>query len=159
MNTRRLLLVCFVTLFELSATSHLAKANQSKTTRTPFAVREQWASDWKTGNVQGLRTLYAKDAIFLPAAGRLLDGPSDIGNYLEHVIDTSESRMMLEPNVGSEASGDLAYDYGAIQYYSKTDKAVVKGFYLMVLKRDSQKQWHIMRQALTEIGCYTHTQP
>jgi hypothetical protein len=33
----------------------------------------------------------------------------------------------------------------------------IKGFYLMVLKRDSQKQWHIVRQALTEIGCYTHT--
>jgi hypothetical protein len=56
MNTRRLLLFCFVTLFELSATSHLAKANQPKTDRTPFAAREQWASDWKTGNVEGLRS-------------------------------------------------------------------------------------------------------
>jgi ketosteroid isomerase-like protein len=45
--------------------------------RTPFAVREQWARDWKTGNVQDLRTLYTKDALFMPAAGRLLDGPRD----------------------------------------------------------------------------------
>ncbi len=63
-----------------------------------------------------------------------------------------------EPKGIGEASGDLAYDFGAIGYYSKTENTVVMGFYLMVLKRDSQGQWHITRQALTEICCYTHAQ-
>jgi ketosteroid isomerase-like protein len=59
-------------------------------------VREQWANYWKTGNVQGLQALYVNDAIFLPAAGRLLDGPGDIGKYLAHVIDTSECMSRLQ---------------------------------------------------------------
>jgi ketosteroid isomerase-like protein len=157
MNARRLLLVFVVTLFELSATSRLVKASQPKTTQTPSELREQWARDWRAGNVQGLQALYAEDAIFLPAAGRLVDGPSDIGKYLEHLINTSGWRMVQtdEPN---EASDDLAHNFGTIEYYSKTENAVVKGFYLMVLKRDSQGQWHIVRQALTEICCYTHSQ-
>ena len=158
MNIHRLLLILLIALFELSATSHLAKANQSKTTQTPSEVREQWARYWRAGNVQGLQSLYAESAILLPAAGRAANGPSDIGKYFEHLINTSEWRMVQtdEPN---EASGDLADDFGAIEYFSKTENTVVKGFYLMVLKRDSQGQWHIVRQALTEICCYSHSQP
>ena len=157
MNTRRLLLVFVVTLLELSATSHLAKANQPTATGTPSEVREQWASCWKAGNVQGLQALYAEDAIFLPASGRLVDGPSDIGKYFEHLINTTGWRMVQtdEPN---EASGDLAHDFGTIEYYSKTEDTVVKGFYLTVLKRDSRGQWHIVRQAFTEICCSSHSQ-
>ena len=100
MNTRRLLLVFVVTLLELSATSHLAKANQPTATGTPSQVREQWATSWRAGNVQGLQALYAEDAIFLPASGRLVDGPSDIGKYFEHLINTTGWRMVQtdEPN-------------------------------------------------------------
>jgi uncharacterized protein (TIGR02246 family) len=157
MNTRRLLLVLVVTLLELSATSYLAKANEPDGARTPSEVREQWASCWRAGNVEGLHSLYAEDAVLLPAAGSLVDGRSDIGKYLEHLINTSGWRMIQteEP----EASEDLAYDNGAVEYYSEIEKTVVKGFYLMVMKRDSQGRWHIVRQSLTEICCYTHLQP
>ena len=58
---------------------------------------------------------------------------------------------MVQTDEPNEASGDLAHDFGAIEFYSKNENTVVKGFYLMVLKRDSQGQWHIARQALTEL--------
>ena len=55
MNTRRLLLVSVVTLLELSATSHLAKANQPKTARTPFAVRQQMGQRMEDGKCPEIR--------------------------------------------------------------------------------------------------------
>jgi ketosteroid isomerase-like protein len=160
MNTRRLLLVFVVTLFELSATSHLAKAQQPKTSRTPSEVREQWTSYWKARNLEGLRTLYTQDAVFISAVGERFDGSDQIGKHLEHVINSTENLIVLSdgPNGTGEASGDLVYDFGLIQFYSKTDKTVVKGFYVMVLKRDSQRQWRIVCQTLTQICCYTRSQ-
>jgi ketosteroid isomerase-like protein len=56
------------------------------------------------------------------------------------------------PNGSGEASGDLAYDSGFMQYRIKGNKGPVNGFYLMLLKRDSEGKVHVVRHALTEIS-------
>jgi ketosteroid isomerase-like protein len=160
MNTRRLLLLFVITLLELSASSHLAKARQPKTAQTPSEVREEWVSYWKAGNLDGLRTLYAQDAVFISAVGERFDGSDQIGKHLEHAVNSTENLIVLSdgPKSTKDASGDLVYDFGLIQFYNKTDKTVVKGFYVTVLKRDSQRQWRIVCQTLTQICCYTRAQ-
>ena len=66
---------------------------------------------------------------------------------LRQVIDSGSDSIIVPdaPNRSGEASGDLAYDSGFIQYWIKANNGPVKGFYLMVLKRDSEGKWHIVR--------------
>jgi ketosteroid isomerase-like protein len=111
-------------------------------------------NDWKSKNLEGLRTLYAQNAVFLPADGTWVEGRDAIGDYLRQVIDSNGNSIIVPdaPNGSGEASGDLAYDSGFIQYWIKGNNGPVKGFYLMLLKRDSEGKWHIVRHALTEIS-------
>lgn len=53
-----------------------------------------------------------------------------------------------------EVSGNLAYDSGFIQYWPSDRTAPVKGFYILVLKREATGKWLISRQALTQISPY-----
>jgi ketosteroid isomerase-like protein len=104
-------------------------------------------NDWKSKNLEGLRTLYAHGAVFLPAVGTWVEGRDAIGDYLRQVIDSGSDSIIVPdaPNRSGEASGDLAYDSGFIQYWIKANNGPVKGFYLMVLKWDSEGKWHIVR--------------
>jgi hypothetical protein len=84
--------------------------------------------------------------------GLKVEMPSE--TCLRQVIDSIGNSIIVPdaPNGSGEASGDLAYDSGFIQYWIKGNNGPVKGFYLMVLKRDSEGKWHIVRHALTEIS-------
>lgn len=123
------------------------------------AVREEWVRDWKARNFEGLRALYDQDAVFLPAVGQSVRGPNAIGDYLKQVINSTYGDLIVQGS--GEASGNLAYDAGSIQYIINDDPAaiakgyynsVVKGYYLMVLKQNSEGKWLIVHHALTEIA-------
>jgi ketosteroid isomerase-like protein len=96
------------------------------------AIRDEWVNDWKSKNLEGLRTLYAQNAVFLPADGTWVEGRDAIGDYLRQVIDSSGNSIIVPdaPNGSGEASGDLAYDSGFIQYWIKGNNGPVKRFYL-----------------------------
>ena len=95
-----------------------------------------------------------KAQYFLPAVGTWVEGRDAIGDYLRQVIDSGSDSIIVPdaPNRSDEASGDLACDSGFIQYWIKANNGPVKGFYLMVLKRDSESKWHIVPHALIEIS-------
>ncbi len=118
------------------------------------AIHDHWARDWKTNNVQDLRSLYAPDAVFLPAVGQRIDGRDAITNYLGKLIESgsSHSLMFFSDSGGVQAFGSLAYDSGFIQYWLKGKDGPVKGFYVTLLNRDAQGKWVIVRQAFTELS-------
>ena len=72
--------------------------------------------------------------------GLKVEMPSE--TCLRQVIDSIGNSIIVPdaPNGSGEASGDLAYDSGFIQYWIKGNNGPVKGFYLMVLKRDFGRQ-------------------
>jgi uncharacterized protein (TIGR02246 family) len=110
-------------------------------------VRDEWIKDWKSRNLEDLRKLYAQDAVFLPALGTEIRGRDAIGDYLKQIIDSSPGDLFAEPDGLDGSSRDVAYDSGAIVYWIKGTVAPIKGFYLMVLKRNSDGNWQIVRQA------------
>jgi ketosteroid isomerase-like protein len=150
------LLVVFVT----------AKPLPAQTALNPVeAMRNEWVSDWKTKNMNGLRSLYEGDSTFIPASvdrnivdglvteAGLIAGQDSIGKYLEQIITSSVGDLIFLPYGPGEVSGKVAYDSGFIQYILKNGShgKVVKANYLMILRRDSGGKWYIVRQSVTEI--------
>lgn len=150
---RRLLAFAVVALLSL-AVIKVALARQSDTDPAPIkAVHDQWAAAWKNHDIGALRALYAPDAYLLPSNDALVEGQDKIADYLRAMNESS-------PNNGAfffvsdpiEVSGDLAYDSGFMQYWPTGRYAPVKGFYIMILKRDASGQWLIVRHMLTQIS-------
>jgi uncharacterized protein (TIGR02246 family) len=146
MSRCRLLLVTVVALLAISNNPAPAQT-QPDADRSFAAVRDEWIKDWKSRNLDDLRKLYAPDAVFLPALGTEIRGRDAIGDYLKQIIDSSPGDLFAEPDDLDGSSGGVAYDSGAIVYWIKGTVAPIKGFYLMVLKRDSDGKWQIVRQA------------
>lgn len=122
----------------------------SNSTQSFVAVRDEWIKDWKSRNLDGLRTLYAPDAVFLPALGVGIQGRDAIGDYLKQLSDSTVGALFVVPygpGGAGDASGDVAYDSGFMHYWIRGTIAPIKGSYLMVLKRDKNGNWQIVRQA------------
>jgi ketosteroid isomerase-like protein len=120
---------------------------QQDADRSFAAVRDEWVKDWKSRNLDDLRKLYAPDAVFLPALGAEIRGRDAVGDYLKLILDSSHGDLFAEPDGLDGSSGGVAFDSGAIVYWIKGTVAPIKGFYLMVLKRNSAGEWQIVRQA------------
>jgi hypothetical protein len=69
----------------------------SNSTQSFVAVRDEWIKDWKSRNLDGLRTLYAPDAVFLPALGVGIQGRDAIGDYLKQLSDSTVGALFVVP--------------------------------------------------------------
>jgi ketosteroid isomerase-like protein len=121
---------------------------------TFVAVRDEWIKDWKSGIWNDLRRLYAPDAVFLPALGVEIRGRDAICDYLRQINNSSKGDLFVVPDGSDEVSGDMAYDSGFMPYWIKETVAPIKGSYLMVLKRDSDGSWQIVRRAFAGISVH-----
>ena len=156
---RRLLLTSWLALAALATAVSAPAQTQSDATAPIKALHEQWANGWRNNDTVSLRALYADDAILLPADNRMINGPKEIGDYVQKLIEASlnnDSFFFVADSV--EVSGDLAVDAGFIQYWPTDRSAPVKGFYILILKRDAAGDWLISRQAMTQISPYAKFQ-
>ena len=115
-------------------------------------MRDEWIKDWKSGNLDGIRKLYATDAVFQPALGAEIQGRDAIVDYLKRINDETKGELFVVPDGLGEVSGDIAYDSGFMHYWIEKTVAPIKGSYLMVLKRDSDGNWQIVRHAFAGIA-------
>ncbi|MGA8035369.1 MAG: SgcJ/EcaC family oxidoreductase [Candidatus Acidiferrales bacterium] len=150
---RRLLPFAVFVLFSAALLKTAVARQTDSAAEAIKAVHAQWAVAWKNHDIDGLRALYAPDAILLPSNDGLVEGPDKIADHLRGMIEAS-------PNNGAfffvsdaiETSGDLAYDCGFIQYWPTGRVAPVKGFYILILKRDASRNWLISRHVFTQIS-------
>jgi ketosteroid isomerase-like protein len=176
MNSRPVLLLLIVML--LAAPIQTAPV-QSVPAQTPSdskqrvsSVLDKWSKYWKARDADAIAALYAPDAIVCPAVGRRINpkdtigdfqGPKAIRDYFKPFFE-----RLADPKIGDfvipgppEDSQDLAFDDGFLQYLISgkcrpadvgDGPCVMKGFFLMVLKRGSDGRWLIVRQTFTQIG-------
>jgi uncharacterized protein (TIGR02246 family) len=121
-----------------------------------------WVTDWKAKNLDNLISLYAPDAVFLPADGSRATGRDEIRAALQKQLGAPLSVQ----SVTVDCSGELAYDdgtftediSGGMTMTSGTSMSAgtstnagtkhVQGNYLVVLKRENGK-WLIVGHTST----------
>ncbi len=128
MNLRRLLLVLLAALF--AASIKTAPAQTPSSMQQIAAIRDEWVNDWKSKNLEGLRTLYAQNAVFLPADGTWVEGRDAIGDYLRQVIDSSGNSIIVPdaPNGSGEARGIWLTTPGSYSTGSRATTGQSKAF-------------------------------
>ncbi|MGA7314102.1 MAG: hypothetical protein WBX22_09030 [Silvibacterium sp.] len=107
MNLRRLLLPLLAALLAVSIKTAPAQTPSSPIQQIAV-IRHEWMNDWKSKNLEGLRTLHAQNTVILPAVGTWVEGRDAIGDYLRQVIDSSGNSIIVPdaPNGSGEGSGD-----------------------------------------------------
>jgi uncharacterized protein (TIGR02246 family) len=146
----RCILVVVVAMLLTESFGIVRARTSSDSTEQISAIHNEWVKDWKTKNLEDLRMLYAQDAVFLPAVGRYVQGRDAIAGYLKELIDSSTDGLIVD-SWSTQASENVAYDNGAIQYWLRGNGGPMKGYYVTVLKRNSEGRWVIACQAFTEI--------
>lgn len=156
---RRLLVTASLALAALAPAVSAPAHSQSDATDPIKAVHDQWGKDWRNKDTVSLRALYADDAVLMPADDSVICGSDKIGGYLQKLVDASpDNGSFFVVSDSVETSGNIAYDVGFIQYWPSDRTAPVKGYYILLLKRDEAGNWLISRQAMTQISPYAKFQ-
>lgn len=115
-------------------------------------ISQKWAKEWSAKNLDALMTLYAEDAVFLPANGSRVAGRAAIRDLFEKALAANASNLRVNSKV-TEQSGDLAYDSG--EYEETTTSGGVtrsgRGNYLVVFRRSGKDQWRIIEHMWTDV--------
>lgn len=136
-----------------AADSSGAGATAADTTSGVAAVaklRQAWADGAHSKDAPGVAAMYTDDAVLVGSDQPLASGRSAIQAALEKSFPLSHGLQINSEN--TDVSGDLAYDFGTYAEEvappgGKT--AVVGGAYLVVLKRQSDGSWKIVRHITT----------
>jgi uncharacterized protein (TIGR02246 family) len=115
-------------------------------------LREEWGRDLHDKLLDRSMSLYAEDAVFYDPGGAHSQGKNEIRALFAKVTQAMTSAIVFHPG-RLEVSGRLAYESGD---YSETltDTATgaetkVRGSYLMVLRREADGRWRIVRHMWT----------
>ncbi len=122
------------------------------------AAGQEWAKQWSAGHLEETLALYTPDAVFFTGEGGRVAGQTAIRALFQKWLDASTATIQLH-SLGSESSGDLAYDSGD---YTETitfktamgstpagAKVNYVGYYLLVLKRQADGKWLIAQHMWT----------
>jgi len=100
-------------------------------------------------------TLYAPDAIFLPAQGNAWHGKAEIRKQCAALLKVYDPHIELTSE-HAESSGALAYDTGTYEETIdpvKGGKSIhAKGGYLFIFKRGRDGRWRIVEQSWTSLA-------
>jgi uncharacterized protein (TIGR02246 family) len=115
-------------------------------------ISEQWAKEWGAKNLEALIGLYAEDAVFLPATGSRVTGRAAIRNLFEKALAVNTSELRVHSKA-AEQSGNLAYDSGEYEEFMSSGGVTRsgRGNYLVVFRRNSKNQWHIVEHMWTDV--------
>jgi ketosteroid isomerase-like protein len=127
-------------------------AGQSSTLATLAQIRQAWAQDLHTKQLEPILKLYAPDAAFLQPNGERITGAAALRTLFQTVMSTFTSDLTLHSQ-SLETSGDLAYDSGEFQetltVLATGAKIYSKGSYVMIFKRQPNGSWQIVQQVWT----------
>lgn len=132
-----------------SAGPSAAGASAADTTNGAAAVakvRQAWADGAHNKDAPGVAAMYTDDAVLVGSDQPLTSGRAAIQAALEKEFPISHGLQINSEN--TDVSGDLAYDFGtfAQEVTPPGGKATVAGgAYLVVLKRQSDGSWKIVR--------------
>jgi uncharacterized protein (TIGR02246 family) len=130
-----------------------AGASAADTTNGTAAIaklRDDWANGAHTQNASGVARLYAEDAVLVGSDQPLASGKSAIEAALAKNFPISHGLKISSEN--TDVSGDLAYDFGTYSELVQPPggkETIVGGAYLVVLKRQSDGSWKIVRHMTT----------
>ena len=115
-------------------------------------ISEEWAKQWSAKNLDGMMALYTNDAVFLPATGSRISGREAIRELFAKALDANSSELHVQSKV-TEQSGALAYDSGEYDETIRSGGVTRKGRgnYLVILRRDQKRQWHIVEHMWTDV--------
>jgi uncharacterized protein (TIGR02246 family) len=129
-------------------------ATPTSATTAIAKIREEWAMDLHTKQLEPLVMLYAPDAVFLQPTGERIVGRDAIRELCRKVMAAMTSDIHFRSAV-TEHSGNLAYDSGeyseALVSVADGSKSDAHGSYLMVFKRQPDGKWLILEQVWTGI--------
>jgi ketosteroid isomerase-like protein len=127
-------------------------APQNSTLATLAKIREAWAQDLHTKQLEPILKFYAPDAAFLQPSGDRLTGSAALRTLFVTIMANFNSDLTLHSQ-NLEASGDLAYDSGDFQESLTTiatgAKITSKGSYILIFKRQPSGTWLIVQQVFT----------
>jgi uncharacterized protein (TIGR02246 family) len=109
-------------------------------------VREAWADGAHNKDAAGVAAMYTDDAVLVGSEQPLTSGRSAIQAALEKQFPISHGLQINSEN--TDVSGDLAYDFGTYAQEVQPPggkMTVVGGAYLVVLKRQANGSWKIVR--------------
>lgn len=135
------------------ADSTTAGASAADTTNGAVAVaklRDDWTDGSHTQSASKVAAMYTDDAVLVGSEQPLASGRSAIEAALAKNFEMSHGLKINSEN--TEVSGNLAYDFGTYSQLIQPPKGaqiVVGGAYLVVLKRQSDGSWRIVRHMTT----------
>jgi uncharacterized protein (TIGR02246 family) len=109
-------------------------------------VRDDWAEGSHTQNAVRVASLYSEDAVMVGSDQPLASGRSSIEAALAKAFPISHGLKINSEN--TDVSGDLAYDFGTYSELVQPPggkETIVGGAYLVVLKKQSDGSWKIVR--------------
>jgi ketosteroid isomerase-like protein len=98
------------------------RAAKSAIVKKLSKVSADWASYWRQKQLDRVVALYAPDAAFLTGTGARINGRSAIRAAFKTALETNSSDLTPR-SLGTEVSGDLAYDSGDYRKRSPRDQA------------------------------------
>lgn len=112
-------------------------------------VRGAWADGAHNKDAPGVAAMYTEDAVLVGSDQPLVSGRAAIQAALAKEFPISHGLQINSEN--SDVSGDLGYDFGTfaqeVEAGGKT--SVMGGAYLVVLKRQHDGSWKIVRHVTT----------
>jgi ketosteroid isomerase-like protein len=132
--------------------SPAAAAPQASTIVTLAKIREAWAEDLRTKQLEPILKFYAPDAAFLQPTGERITGSAALRTLFQTIMATFNSDLTLQSQ-NLETSGDLAYDSGDFRESLTTiatgAKITSKGSYIIIFKRQPDRSWQIVQHVWT----------
>ena len=127
-------------------------APQTSTLETFAKMREAWAQDLRTKQLEPILKFYAPDAVFLQPNGERITGSAALRSLFQTIMATFNSDLTLHSQ-NLETSGALAYDSGDFQETLTTiatgAKITSKGSYIIIFKRQPNGSWQIVQHVWT----------
>jgi ketosteroid isomerase-like protein len=144
--------VAFTVFAAILALIFPAAAQQSSTLVTLAKIRENWAQDLHSKQLEPILRLYAPDAVFLQPTGERIAGSPALRTLFQNIMAAFNSDLTLHSQ-NLETSGDLAYDSGDFQEnltaIATGAKINSKGSYVIIFKRQPDGSWQIVQQVFT----------
>ena len=121
--------------------------------RRAGGVRDRWATDWNSKRLDDIMTLYSDDAVFLRPSAERPTGRQAIRSLFAKTLAANTAHIVMHP-ITLERSSNLAYDSGTYEETIVTNGVTraFRGDYLIILKRESDGEWHIAQQAWTDVA-------
>jgi uncharacterized protein (TIGR02246 family) len=111
-----------------------AAAAQTPVSNDLMALTEPWQERYGAGDLDGLATLYAPDAIALAPDLPPVEGREAIAAIAQGYMDAGAVRIVVEPSEAYQTGPDAGWGVGTFEMISAEGDPVGAGSYLIVYR-------------------------